>query len=162
MSFWEKKFEKKGIVKPNFQPWRRLYIHKCPFVCLTICKTPQQLEIIIIHQLSVISLHSSFIILHSSFLHFATFKLFSLLCLNQPITWPLVDRVIEEFANGIEFVVITPLIVFLPKSESTSYLWTQKYFQIHINIGLQTFGFGILCLTMRSSESEKDNTYTLS
>ena len=38
----------------------------------SIChKTPQQLEIIILHP-------STFIILHSSFLHFATFKLFSL------------------------------------------------------------------------------------
>ena len=65
----------------------------CLFVCLSISKTPQQLEIIILHHSSFI-LHpssffihpssffiyssSSFIILHSYFLHFATFKLFSL------------------------------------------------------------------------------------
>ena len=36
-----------------------------------VSKNPQQLEIIILHP-------SSFIILHSSFLHFAAFKLFSL------------------------------------------------------------------------------------
>ena len=41
-------------------------------VCLPVSKTPQQLEIITVH-------HSSFIILHSSILHFATFKLFSLI-----------------------------------------------------------------------------------
>ena len=49
----------------------------------SVIKTPQQLEIIILHHSSFIINHpsSSFIILHcpsSSFLHFATFKLFSL------------------------------------------------------------------------------------
>ena len=38
---------------------------ECDYKCPSVSKTPQQLEIIILH--------------HSSFLHFATFKLFSLL-----------------------------------------------------------------------------------
>ena len=56
------------------------------FVRPSVCKTPQQLEIIILHpssffihpSSSFIILHSSYIILHSFLLHFATFKLFSL------------------------------------------------------------------------------------
>ena len=43
-------------------------LHSQMSVCWSITKTPQQLEIIILH----------FIILHSSFLHFATLKLLSL------------------------------------------------------------------------------------
>ena len=54
----------------HFQSQKRLYIHKCPFVHLSVKETPQQLEIIILHHSS-----STFIILHSSFLNFATFKL---------------------------------------------------------------------------------------
>ena len=51
-----------------------------PFVCLSVFKTPQQLEIIILHDSSFTLHHSSFILHHSSsfYLHFATFKLFSL------------------------------------------------------------------------------------
>ena len=72
------KYSQMGI-----HPTKRLYIHKCLFVCLTVSQsvteTSQQLEIIILH-------HSSFIILHSFFIQFATFKLFSLfslLCISQ-------------------------------------------------------------------------------
>ena len=54
------------VNKEFFQSRKRLYIHKCLSVCLSVShKTHQQLEIIIIQ--------------HSSFLHFAAFKLFSLL-----------------------------------------------------------------------------------
>ena len=55
-----------------------------PSVRSFVIKTPQQLEIIILHHSTFILHHSSFIVhssfinLHSSFLHFATFKLFSL------------------------------------------------------------------------------------
>ena len=59
-------------------------------VCLLVIKTPQQLEIIILHHSSIILHYSSFILHHStfilpsSFLHFATFKLFSLFfCINR-------------------------------------------------------------------------------
>ena len=61
------------------------FTNVCSSVSLSGSKTPQQLEIIILHHSSLILhhssciiLYSSFIILHSSFLHFATFKLFSL------------------------------------------------------------------------------------
>ena len=52
----------------------------CSFVCLSVWKqNPQQLEIIPHSSLIILHHPSSFlIILHSSFLHFATFKLFSL------------------------------------------------------------------------------------
>ena len=60
------------------------YNHKCLFVHPSISKTTQQLEIIILHHLCFIILYSSFIIiLNSSFLHFATFKLFSLFGCNS-------------------------------------------------------------------------------
>jgi len=70
-------------IHQSFQSRKRLYNHKCLFVRLSVrpsvCKTPQQLEIIILHPSSFFIHPSSyFIILHSSFLHFATFKLFSL------------------------------------------------------------------------------------
>ena len=95
----------------DFQSQKRLYNHKClfvrPFVCSFVCKTPQQLEIIILHHSSFIIhpssfilhhssfiLHSSFIILCSSFLHFATFKLFSLFTREwEPICHDIVSTV---------------------------------------------------------------------
>ena len=75
----------------TFQSWKWLYIHQCPFVCLSVCSfiCPQNSlaawnhhpsfhpSSFILHHLSFIIPRSSFIILHSSFLHFATFKLFS-------------------------------------------------------------------------------------
>ena len=77
----------------TFQSRKRLYIHKCPLVCLSVTKTHQQLEIIILHHSFFILPHSSFIIhssfihpsfiLHSSFIHFTAFKLLSLLPYNQ-------------------------------------------------------------------------------
>ena len=58
------------------------FTNVCSLVCLLVIKTPQQLEIIILHHSSIIFQHSSFIpffiIFHSSFLHIATFKIFSL------------------------------------------------------------------------------------
>ena len=80
----------------TFQSWKWLYIHQCPFVCLSVCSfiCPQNSlaawnhhpsfhpSSFILHHLSFIIPHSSFIILHSSFLHFATFKLFSLFFIN--------------------------------------------------------------------------------
>ena len=86
----------------SFQSRKRLYNRKCLSVRPSVCKTPEQLQIIIlhhssfifhlssffIHPSSFIFLHSSFIILHhsssffiilhSSFLHFAILRLFSL------------------------------------------------------------------------------------
>ena len=45
-----------------FQSRKRLYNHKCPSICpSSVCKTPQQLDIIILH-------HSSFILHHPSFI----------------------------------------------------------------------------------------------
>ena len=52
---------------PSFQLLKWLYIHKCPFVCQSVCKTQKQLKSFILHK-STFNLH-----------HFATFKLFSLL-----------------------------------------------------------------------------------
>ena len=68
---------RKNVIAINqslFSREKQLYNHKCLFVSSSVGKTPQQLEIIILY-------HSTFIlhILHSSFLHFATFKLYSLL-----------------------------------------------------------------------------------
>ena len=59
--------------KVSFQSQKRLYNHKCPSVrssiWLFVLKTPEQLEIIILHQSSFIILHSSFIIFnHPSFI----------------------------------------------------------------------------------------------
>ena len=77
-------FSWKGIVKPiflfrkrtqfleidnislNFQSWKQLYNHKCLSVCSSITKTPQQLEMIILHPSSLIFHPSSFILHHSS------------------------------------------------------------------------------------------------
>merc|ERR1719270_2065632 len=54
----------------TFQSRKRLYTHKCPLVCLSVTKTPQQLEIIILHHSFFILQHSSFILHHhSSFIH---------------------------------------------------------------------------------------------
>ena len=89
-----------------FQSQKRLYNHKCLFICLSVrpfvCKTPQQLEIIILHHPS-----SSFIILHhpsSSFiiLHFATFKLFSLFCIHFGKHWNKQFRNMNMNANSSE------------------------------------------------------------
>ena len=76
-----------GKTSRSFQSQKRLYIHKC---CPSICLSSKPLNILksssfIIHPSTFIILHhpsSSFIILHSSFLHFVTFKLFSLLVLH--------------------------------------------------------------------------------
>ena len=76
----------------NVQSRKRLYNHQCQCVS----KTPQQLESsilhhwsfilhhpsFILHSSSFIHQHSSFSFLHSSFLHFVTFKLFSLFNLS--------------------------------------------------------------------------------
>ena len=56
------------LCKLIFQSRKGLQNHKCLFIRLSVNKTPQQLEIIILH-LSSFILHSSFIILHSSFIH---------------------------------------------------------------------------------------------
>ena len=45
----------------HFQSRKRLYIHKCPFVCPSGSKTHQKLEIIIFHPSSFIIHHSSLI-----------------------------------------------------------------------------------------------------
>ena len=79
-------------------------------VCSSVCKTPQHLEIIILHHStfnlhhstfnlhhstfnlhhSSFILHLSFIILPSSFLHFATFKLSRLFGLSDPLASTLI------------------------------------------------------------------------
>ena len=73
------------------QSRKQLYIHKCLSVCLfvhqSVCQEAKPLNslksisFIILHS-SFIILHSSIIILHSSFLHFVTFKLFSMFFLS--------------------------------------------------------------------------------
>ena len=58
-----------------FQSRKQLYIHKCPFVHLFVCPSFSHRN-----PSTAWNQHpSTFIILHSSFLHFATYKLFSLL-----------------------------------------------------------------------------------
>ena len=64
----------KGLLKrrfTNFQSRKRLYNHKCLFVRPSVCKTPQQFEIIIPHHSTFILHHSSFILHHPSsfFIH---------------------------------------------------------------------------------------------
>ena len=88
---------------------KRLYILKCLSVSLSVhlsvIETPQQLEIIILHLSFFILPYSSFIlpsfILHS-FLHFVTFRLFSLFnctgrnCIITSLVWP------RNFYTGIK------------------------------------------------------------
>ena len=74
-----------------FQSRKRLYIHKCPSVRLSVRQSVSHRNPSTAwnHHPSSFILHpSTFIILHLSFLHFATFKLFSLLNLILSI-WPL-------------------------------------------------------------------------
>ena len=56
------------MVKIYFQSRKRLYIHKCLFVCPLVTETLQQLAIIIIHHSSFNLHHSSFILHHSTFI----------------------------------------------------------------------------------------------
>ena len=101
-NFWNKKYMvvfSKNLIKWNFCVFMRLFslqmenfsvakatlqsqMSVCLSVCPSISKTPQQQEIIIIHHS-----YSIFIILHSSFLHFVTFKLLSLFTKQCPFTW---------------------------------------------------------------------------
>ena len=66
-------------MKYRFQSRKRLYNHQCPSVSPLVCQ--QNPSTAWNHHPSSFFIHPSlfFIILHSSFLHFATFKLFSLL-----------------------------------------------------------------------------------
>ena len=52
----------------NFQSRKRLYNHKYPSVRQFVIKTPQQLEIIILHHSTFILHHTSFILHHPSFI----------------------------------------------------------------------------------------------
>ena len=87
-------------------------------VCLSVCKTPEQPEIIILHHTSFIIHHSSFIlhhpssffiilhhsssffiILHLSFLHFATFKFFSLFIQLKAVSCANLVSVLSSFLS---------------------------------------------------------------
>ena len=63
-----------------FQSRKRLYNHKCLFVCPSVRSSAKPFNSL--NSSSFIIHTSSLIILHSSFLHFATFKLFSLFSSN--------------------------------------------------------------------------------
>ena len=52
----------RGHTSTTFQSRKRLYNHICLFVRSSVCKTHQQLEIIILHHSSFITHHSSFIL----------------------------------------------------------------------------------------------------
>ena len=89
----------------------------CSFVCLFVCHKSKPLNSLkssycIIHPSSFIILHSFFITLHSSFLHFATFELFSLL------SFKLENRCCFAWTS---FYLIWKTIFLL----FTSYLWKE-------------------------------------
>ena len=78
MSYWREK----RVFRAHFQSQKWLYnqmsIHPfvCSSVCPSVCSSSKPLNSL--KSSSFVINPSSFIILHSSFLHFATFKLFSL------------------------------------------------------------------------------------
>ena len=128
--------------KVSFQSQKRLYNHKCPSVCssvwLSVLKTPEQLEIIILHQSSFILHHSSFILHHlqSSFLHFATLKLFSLFWFHEKWWfWPLLRQSdpleIDNFAPSFNHFTWYDMKNSYVKSRQTTLhlclLWSQHY-----------------------------------
>ena len=81
--------------------YSQLSVH--PFISLSVRnKTPQQLEIIILHP-------SLFIILHSFILDFATFKLFILLTKTENIL--TVDKELNLLELGVTDPIVRPALV---------------------------------------------------
>ena len=110
----------------------------CSSICLFVLKTPQHLEIIILHQSSFILHHSSFILHHlqSSFLHFVTFKLFSLFWFHEKWWfWPLLRQSdpleIDNFAPSFNHFTWYDMKNSYVKSRQTTLhlclLWSQHY-----------------------------------